>query len=210
MYLPSFCLRVGQWSLRHDYIGYHLTASTFVQREELPERAACTGWAALPTARIDVTLAPTGKRVILMRISEQGRAQVRPRDFWLIVLSVTLVLGGAGVYEMQTGHLPAASSGMAKVYHGFEISFLLVLWGAVLFRSVRKPRRVYRLTDLACLVGCTLVFGSDLISGPGRAAGWVKNTGMLLILLDILPYFVTFGKRRPPTQPVDTPSHPVP
>jgi hypothetical protein len=78
-----------------------------------------------------------------MRISEEAKAHVHPRDFWLVVGIVTLVLGGAGLYFIQTGHMPTMAGWMITTYHGFEVSFLLFIWAMFIYRSIGRSRRVY-------------------------------------------------------------------
>jgi len=132
-----------------------------------------------------------------MHLSEEGRAQVRPRDFWIAILVVTLVLGTIGLFDIQTGHMPTTSPWMATAYHGFEIVFLLFVWTAFGVRSMRKPRVVYSSKEMVNLVGCTLLFGSDLIPHLGHGADWGKNLGLLLIAVSSFSNLVTFGKRGP-------------
>jgi RsiW-degrading membrane proteinase PrsW (M82 family) len=132
-----------------------------------------------------------------MRISEEARAHVRPRDFWLVVGIVTLALGSAGLYFIQTGHMPTMAPWMITTYHGFEAAFLLFIWAMFIYRSIGKSRRVYTRMTIVSLVACTLFFGSDLIPQLGRTAGWWQNVGIFLLMITMLPDWITFGKRRP-------------
>ncbi len=126
-----------------------------------------------------------------MRISDQGRQQVRPRDFWLTVIVVIALMGGVGLYFMQTGRLPAAPPWSVA-------AFLLFLWAIFLYRLLRYGRGIYSPMQVLAHLGCTLLLGSDLVPPLVQAVSWLKNLGALLIGLSMLSEWVDFKKRPSP------------
>ncbi len=133
-----------------------------------------------------------------MRVSELGKQQVRPLDFWIAVgATIVLLTGIIGIRFMQTGHVPATP-------HWMTAALVAFAWGASAWGVVRQGRAALPLQRVAWLVGVTLFFGSDLVPSLGRAS-WIKDVGCLLLVGSILSPWVEFGKRRPPS-PDDAPS----
>lgn len=140
-----------------------------------------------------------------MRISEHGKAWVRPLDAWITVIFVTLLLGGLGFYEIQNGHLPTPAPWMEAPYHGVAAGVLLFLWASFLVGFLPNSRntdpsrrnRIYAPTRFLSILGPTLFLGCALLPSLGRATAWIQNAGILLMFLTTMSDFVTFGKRRP-------------
>ncbi len=133
-----------------------------------------------------------------MRVSELGKQQVRPLDFWVAVtFAIVLLVAVIGVPFMQTGHVPVTPRWATAALVAFT-------WGASAWAIVRQGRAALSLQRVAWLVGVTLFFGSDLMPSLGRAS-WVKDVGCLLFVGSILSQWVEFGKRRPPSSD-DAPS----
>lgn len=153
-----------------------------------------------------------------MQISEYGRAPVPPPSAWIAIVTVTLLLGGMGLYEIQTGHLPTAPPWMTIPYHGLAGGILLFLWVSFLVGFLPTPRnvdpsrsrRIYSPTKFISILGPTLFLGGILLSSLGRASVWMQNAGLLVMFLHTMSDFITFGKRRSPIMPPDTPSQTVP
>lgn len=101
-----------------------------------------------------------------MRISEQGRQNVPPRDFWLAVGVATLLLGAIGVSFMQTGQVSRFPS---WVWAGL----LLFVWGSALLDLLRYGPKIFSHGRWALLLGGTLFAGSHCVPYLGRAASWI-------------------------------------
>jgi hypothetical protein len=129
-----------------------------------------------------------------MRLSRYSQTPVAPRDFWTCVLVATLVLGGLGIYSMQSAngfhfpHLPLLWAGL-----------LLCLW-LVFLAGIAKQWRMGRLArdswqSVAALFVYTLFISDKLAPHPAQWLHWTSNVGALLMgILMILPY-VDFSKR---------------
>lgn len=141
-----------------------------------------------------------------MRVSEFGKLEVRPRDFWGSVGAVTLLLGAMGVYLIQTGKLPLAP----PFSHWLWAGLLLFIWGSALFGFLRYGRRAFPLWRVAGILGYSLFVGSHFVPRLGRVASWMDGVGSLLMMGGILWPYLEFGKRRPSSPPADAPTHETP
>jgi hypothetical protein len=126
-----------------------------------------------------------------MHVNEQGKQPVQPHVFWIAVLGVTLVLGGVGLYQMQTGHIPSVPRWLSAVA-------VMCLWTKFLLEARRHGREACSLRGIIFLLGFTLLMGSDLVPHLGRATEWAKNAGALMMVGGMLPEWFGFGKRMPP------------
>lgn len=73
-----------------------------------------------------------------MRVSNLGRQEVRPLDFWVAVVGVMLLLGGMGVYSMQSGHASA-------VPRWLTAGVLMLVWARALWDVARQGRNAFPL-----------------------------------------------------------------
>ena len=128
-----------------------------------------------------------------MRLSEHARSVVRPRDAWIAVAIVVVLLGAMGIDQMLGGHLP---SGAPWFWGGA----LILYWVAMLVPAFRYGRRALTWQRLIFPLGYTLFMVGQLWMHPPEAISWLANIGLLFVVGGMLAPYVEFGKKR------DTPS----
>ena len=136
-----------------------------------------------------------------MRVSHLGRQEVRPLDFWVAVVGVVFLLGGMGVYFMQSGHVPG-------IPRWLTAGGLVLVWGRALWDLVSQGRKAFPPFRAVLLVGFSLFLSGDLVPSLGRAS-WVKDAGSLLLTLGLLWPWIEFGRRRH-APPADVPADEAP
>ena len=137
--------------------------------------------------RIDIV----GGKGNIMRLSNYARTPVRPRDFYIAVAAVVVLLGGMGIYELQTGHVLHVS-GISPL---LCVGVLLLVWGIAFSRLLKYGRRAFPWQRMVVLVGYTLFLGSYLWPNPPAVVSWVGNAGFLVFMAIELSPFLTFKKK---------------
>jgi hypothetical protein len=130
-----------------------------------------------------------------MRLQDEAHQTVRPRDFYLAILAVVILLGAMGIYLMETGSVP-------DVGPIFWIIVLPVVWIVALANFLKYHPRPFPWGQLALLVGYTL-FGCTRVMPPGTMfLSWVEAGGVLLMMVGFATRIFRFGKAEaPPTAP---------
>jgi len=124
-----------------------------------------------------------------IRLSRQAISTVRPRDFWIAVAAVVFLLGGMGIYFMQTGKVPDFSPWLFG-------ATCLMGWILALIDLVRYGKPAFRWQRLALLTGFTLYAVGDIWHHHSPFIVWAGKLGMLYIVLSSLTFFFDFGKQR--------------
>lgn len=121
-----------------------------------------------------------------MRISDEGRQQVRPRDFYLAVFAVVLLLTGSGLWFMETGSVPAIPGERAVI--------LVVMWSIASFKCWRGGVTAIQGNQWVLIVGWTLFGIRRLIPAATWLPTWLESLGVLLIVAAMLMRFIHFGR----------------
>ena len=129
-----------------------------------------------------------------MRISQLGRQEVRPREFWVTVWVVTLLLGGIGVSFMRTGKVPEFPTWLWA-------GLLLFMWGKAILDGYQHGTKAFSHERCLNILGGTLFAGSHLVLHLGLLASWAGNLGLVIIMWVLLAPWVEFGKHSSPTPP---------
>jgi hypothetical protein len=127
-----------------------------------------------------------------MRLSQDAKTPVRPRDFWIAVVTTTVVLGGIGVYSMQNGH---GTFGHVPQVPWLNGGVLLFIWVLTLYGLIKRGWCVFTWQWTAFLVGYTLFVSDKLWPHPLSMLTWVSNIGLLLMCIGILSRYIDFGKK---------------
>ncbi len=116
---------------------------------------------------------------------KEAKQPVRPRDFWLTVGAVLVLLCLICTYTVPR-----------KYTHPTEICFwsgsLVMVWGALAWDLFRSSRWAFSWSRLVIAIGVTMLAGKYLWPHAPAAVAWADHAGMILLLVGIFaPYFTS-------------------
>jgi uncharacterized membrane protein YhaH (DUF805 family) len=129
-----------------------------------------------------------------MRLSRYAQTPVAPRDFWIAVLVIALVLGGVGIYTTQSAngfrfpHVPLLWAGLLLCVWLVTVAALAVRW-----RRGRLARDSWQAP--ATLLAYTLFVSDKLTPHSAQWLSCTSTIGAIMIgVMMLLPY-IDFGRK---------------
>ena len=122
-----------------------------------------------------------------MRLRDEAKQQVPPRDFWTAITAAIVLLGIIGIYLVPLQH-----SAVVRWAWG---ALLFGVWGLHLRALFRFGWRAYAWDSGAMLLAVTLLLAQEAWPQTPPTGNWMSGTAMLLILMGELPSWLAWGRR---------------
>lgn len=123
-----------------------------------------------------------------MQVKEEWKQPVAPKDFYGAVLMVIALLGGMGIYLMQTGHVPQFSP-------KWEAAYLLVVLAVAFRMMVKYGWRWLTLARVGIFLGYGLLVSSRFVSPALLLKAVFGDAGTLLMMIGFAATLFDFKKK---------------